>query len=118
MHPHIHSVPSFPQASLGIANLIVMAMEEEGLSEEEARSKIWLVDSRGLIVKDRPKGGINGHKQSFAHPHEPMENLEEIVRELKPTTLIGEFVGMPHCWLLTFVSLIKLCCWMLMERFE
>ncbi|XP_050730185.1 NADP-dependent malic enzyme-like isoform X2 [Eriocheir sinensis] len=77
------------EASLGIANLIVMAMQEEGLGEEEARSKIWLVDSRGLIVKDRPKGGINGHKQSFAHPHTPMESLEDIVREIKPTALIG-----------------------------
>ncbi|KAK8378630.1 hypothetical protein O3P69_009374 [Scylla paramamosain] len=77
------------EASLGIANLIVMAMQEEGLGEEEARSKIWLVDSRGLIVKDRPKGGITGHKQSFAHPHEPMDGLEDIVRELKPTAVIG-----------------------------
>lgn len=77
------------EASLGIANLIVMAMIEEGISEADARSKIWLVDSRGLIVKDRPKGGISGHKVSFAHPHEPMEKLEDIVRHIKPTALIG-----------------------------
>ncbi|XP_066956349.1 NADP-dependent malic enzyme-like isoform X5 [Macrobrachium rosenbergii] len=77
------------EASLGIANLIVMAMQEEGVSEQEARSKIWLVDSRGLIVKNRPKGGITGHKESFAHEHEPMDALEDIVRELKPTSLIG-----------------------------
>lgn len=80
----------FLQASLGIANLIVMAMVEDGVDEEEARSKIWLVDSRGLIVKDRPKGGITGHKEVFAHEHEPMDDLEEIVREIKPTTLIGK----------------------------
>ncbi|XP_064114945.1 NADP-dependent malic enzyme-like isoform X3 [Macrobrachium nipponense] len=77
------------EASLGIANLIVMAMQEEGVSEQDARSKIWLVDSRGLIVKDRPKGGISGHKVSFAHEHEPMDALEDIVREIKPTSLIG-----------------------------
>ena len=81
---------AIPQASLGIANLIVMAMVEEGVSQAEARSKIWLVDSRGLIVKDRPKGGITGHKESFAHEHEPMESLEDIVREIKPTSLIGK----------------------------
>lgn len=69
-----------------------MAMMEEGVSEADARSKIWLVDSRGLIVKDRPKGGISGHKESFAHQHEPMDKLEDIVRELKPTTLIGNQV--------------------------
>lgn len=77
------------EASLGIANLIVMAMESEGVSKADARSRIWLVDSKGLIVKDRPKGGVSGHKVSFAHEHQPMEKLEDIVREIKPTTLIG-----------------------------
>ena len=52
------------QASLGIANLIVMAMQEKGISIDDARSRINLLDSRGLIVKDRPKGGITGHKVS------------------------------------------------------
>ena len=77
------------QASIGIANLIVMAMADEGISEEDARSKIWMVDSRGLLVKDRPKGGISGHKVHFAKAHEPMDNLGEIVKHLKPTAIIG-----------------------------
>merc|ERR1719339_99605 len=37
------------EASLGIANLLVMAMEEEGISTEDARKKIFLKDSRGLM---------------------------------------------------------------------
>ena len=46
-------------------------------------------DSRGLIVKDRPEGGISSHKAPFAHKHEPMKDLAEIVKEIKPTVLIG-----------------------------
>ncbi|RXG56289.1 NADP-dependent malic enzyme, partial [Armadillidium vulgare] len=77
------------EASIGIANLIVMAMEEEGSSIEDARSKIFMVDSKGLIVKNRPKGGVSGHKISFAKDHAPLEDLREIVNDVKPTALIG-----------------------------
>ena len=34
-----------------MSNLLVLAMEREGLSAEEAIKKIYLVDSKGLIVK-------------------------------------------------------------------
>jgi malate dehydrogenase (oxaloacetate-decarboxylating)(NADP+) len=74
---------------VGIAELCVMAMVREGICEEEARKRVWLVDSRGLIVKDRPKGGINHHKSKFAHAHEPIDTLADAVLKLKPTVLIG-----------------------------
>ncbi|XP_046407271.1 NADP-dependent malic enzyme-like isoform X2 [Ischnura elegans] len=77
------------EASIGIANLCVMAMNSEGLSKEEALSRIWMVDSRGLIVKNRPEGGISGQKQQFAKEHPPVKTLEEAVETLKPTVLIG-----------------------------
>ncbi|KAL6954802.1 NADP-dependent malic enzyme [Sarracenia purpurea var. burkii] len=51
------------EASLGIAQLCVMAMQKEGTSEQDAKDKIWMVDSRGLIVTDRPEGGVTGHKK-------------------------------------------------------
>ncbi|XP_036895355.1 NADP-dependent malic enzyme [Sturnira hondurensis] len=75
------------EAALGIANLLVMAMEKEGLPREKAVKKIWMVDSKGLIVKGR--ASLTEEKEEFAHKHEEMKHLEDIVREIKPTALIG-----------------------------
>ena len=78
------------EASIGIANLIAMAMEKrEGIPFEEGLKKIWLKDSRGLIVAGRSSGGITEHKAPFAHPHEEMKELGDIVKAIKPTCLIG-----------------------------
>jgi len=78
------------QAAVGIAMLIAMAMEKrEGVTREEALARIWLRDSRGLVVKDRPDGGISEPKEPFAHEHAPVKDLMEIIKDIKPTCLIG-----------------------------
>jgi len=78
------------QAAVGIAMLIAMALEKrEGLSRDEALKRIWLRDSKGLVVKNRPEGGISEPKEPFAHDHAPVSDLMEIIRDIKPTCLIG-----------------------------
>ncbi|XP_072929323.1 NADP-dependent malic enzyme-like isoform X2 [Epargyreus clarus] len=77
------------EASLGIAQLCVMAMKAEGTSDADARSRIWMVDSKGLIVKNRPEGGLNEHKEKFAKDCPPIRTLTEVVRTAKPSVLIG-----------------------------
>lgn len=77
------------EANLGIAQLCTMAMMAEGTTEEAAREKIWMVDSKGLIVKDRPEGGISGHKTHYAHNRAPIKTLTEVVKTIKPSILIG-----------------------------
>ena len=66
-----------------------MAMEKrEGVPYAEGIKKVWMKDSRGLIVKGRPEGGISEHKAPFAHEHAPMKELADIVKEIKPTCLV------------------------------
>ncbi|XP_048008048.1 NADP-dependent malic enzyme [Megalobrama amblycephala] len=75
------------EAAMGIAELIIMAMEKEGLPREQCIKKIWMVDSKGLIVKGRDH--LTHEKERFAHEHAQMKKLEDVVKELKPTALIG-----------------------------
>ncbi|XP_054020749.1 NADP-dependent malic enzyme, mitochondrial [Dryobates pubescens] len=75
------------EAAMGIAHLIVMAMEKEGTSREDAIKKIWMVDSKGLIVKGRSH--LNHEKEMFAQDHPSVSTLEEVVQKVKPTALIG-----------------------------
>ncbi|XP_063635318.1 NADP-dependent malic enzyme-like isoform X1 [Cydia splendana] len=77
------------EAALGIAELCVMAMKAEGTSDADARARIWMVDSKGLIVKDRPEGGLNHHKEKFAQNRPTIKTLAEVVETAKPTVLIG-----------------------------
>ncbi|XP_044145852.1 NADP-dependent malic enzyme [Bufo gargarizans] len=75
------------EAAMGIADLIVMAMEKEGTTRDEALKKIWMVDSKGLIVKGR--SSLTHEKERFAQAHAEMKNLEDAVKQIKPTALIG-----------------------------
>ncbi len=75
------------EAAIGIADLVVSAMQTEGTSEKDARGRIWLVDSRGLVVKDR--AGLNANKQRYAHAHHLVGDFPAAVQTLKPTAIIG-----------------------------
>jgi len=75
------------EAATGIADLVVSAMMAEGLSEAEALRRNWLVDSRGLVVKDRP--GLSGHKLRYAHEQAPISDFLTAIDTLKPTAIIG-----------------------------
>lgn len=64
-------------------------MEKEGTKVEDARQKIWLIDSRGLVTKNRASGGIDQHKIKFAKEGESLKDLDKIVDMVKPSALIG-----------------------------
>ncbi|KAJ4767960.1 Malic enzyme [Rhynchospora pubera] len=77
------------EAGTGIAELIALEMSKQTNAPlEECRKKIWLVDSKGLIVASR-KGSLQHFKQPWAHEHEPVNTLLDAVQSIKPTVLIG-----------------------------
>ncbi|KAK4483634.1 hypothetical protein RD792_010835 [Penstemon davidsonii] len=77
------------EAGTGIAELIALEMSKQTkIPLEETRKKIWLVDSKGLIVSSR-KESLQHFKKPWAHEHEPVNNLLDAVKIIKPTALIG-----------------------------
>ena len=75
------------QAGIGTANMIVSAMIEDGLSEEEAHKRCWLVDSKGLVIKGR--SNLNAQKIPYAHEHEFHQDLLSAIESIRPQVLIG-----------------------------
>lgn len=84
-------------AAIGICDQIAAAMMIEGASEAEAREKLWLVDSQGLVHKRRPK--LETFKAKYAQALEgtldwklngsSQPNFSDVIRNVRPTILIG-----------------------------
>lgn len=74
-------------AAYGIGNLTVSAMINEGVSKEEADSRIFMIDINGLLTTNRTD--IKPEMRKFAKNMKPMKDLLEIINEVKPTILIG-----------------------------
>ncbi|KAH1124869.1 hypothetical protein GYH30_014502 [Glycine max] len=76
-------------AGTGIAELIALEISKQTKAPvEETRKKIWLVDSKGLIVSSRLES-LQQFKKPWAHEHEPVKSLLDAVKAIKPTVLIG-----------------------------
>ncbi len=83
-------------AGTGIARQLVDAMVDSGLSEAEARGRIWALGRPGLLTDDmavadfqrpyvRPAGEVVG----WDRDGEGRITLEEVVRRVRPTVLVG-----------------------------
>ncbi|MBL8191099.1 MAG: NAD-dependent malic enzyme, partial [Acidobacteria bacterium] len=86
-------------SATGISDQIVTAMISEGLTLEQARSRIWLLDSQGLVHTGRTDLEREPQKQKYAQPVEQLAlwklnavhhfMLEDVVRNIHPSILIG-----------------------------
>ncbi|QEE26853.1 NAD-dependent malic enzyme [Terriglobus albidus] len=87
----------FGSAGTGIAQLLAKAMQDQGLSQAEARSRFFPVDIGGLVLQDTPN--LRDDQKAFAQSRSVLANwqlndsgfisLEDVVRNAKPTVLIG-----------------------------
>jgi malate dehydrogenase (oxaloacetate-decarboxylating) len=83
-------------AGAGITRQLVAAMRAAGLTEEQARARVWLVDASGLVHSRQT--GLDAFKREFARPFESVAGwagapdnipLLEVVKHARPTMLIG-----------------------------
>lgn len=86
-------------AAIGLADLIVSALGQQGVAPEQARQNIRMFDTQGLVVQGRP--GLAAHKQPYALPLPPSRpfNSRDLaseqpeilaaIEDFKPTALIG-----------------------------
>ena len=83
-------------AGTGMADQISAAMERAGLSRDEAKKRVWLVDINGLVSDDMPN--LPDYQQEYARAASEVATwtktngkigLLEVVKQVKPTILIG-----------------------------
>jgi malate dehydrogenase (oxaloacetate-decarboxylating) len=87
----------FGSAGVGIASLMVKAMQEAGLSEQDARDRVYAVDKDGLLVEGYP--GLHPTQLPFVKKREKVAGwklvnpgkieLLDVVQNAKPTVVIG-----------------------------
>jgi malate dehydrogenase (oxaloacetate-decarboxylating) len=91
------AVLGFGSAGIGIANLMVTAMKDAGLSDAEAHRRFFAIDQHGLLVDG--VAGIRPEQQPFVHKMADIQGwqlggkeqigLLDVVRHARPTVLIG-----------------------------
>lgn len=78
-------------SAIGICDQIVAALVDEGYTADEAKRKLWLIDSKGLIHEGRCD--LESSKRRYARPAASIENAGteffDVVRNVRPTILIG-----------------------------
>ncbi|MCE2595265.1 NAD-dependent malic enzyme [Motilimonas cestriensis] len=82
-------------AGCGIAEHIVKQMQREGISEQQARSQVFMVDRYGLLTDDMPN--LQGFQQPLVQAQTRIANwstpaplgLQQVVEQGKITVLIG-----------------------------
>lgn len=80
-------------AGVGIANMVMSEMIAQGLSEDEARNRFYLVDKQGLLFDDMTNLTIEqksfARKRSEFNNADELTNLQAVVKAVHPGILVG-----------------------------
>jgi malate dehydrogenase (oxaloacetate-decarboxylating)(NADP+) len=74
-------------AGIGLAGLLCSAMVEEGLTLEQAQSRVHMFDVNGLLETSRTD--LVDFQRPYAHQHAPTRDFVAAIESIKPTTIIG-----------------------------
>lgn len=74
-------------AGIGLANLLCSALVAEGMSLQDAQSRVHMFDVHGLLEPSRTD--LVDFQIPYAHPHAPTRDFVAAIESIKPTTIIG-----------------------------
>ena len=86
-------------SGIGVADGLRQAMIAEGLSDEEARSRFWIFNTKGLLHSGRTD--LVAEQRTYAQPIEPLADLP---RSLNGNIGIADVLGKVHATVLIGLS--------------
>jgi malate dehydrogenase (oxaloacetate-decarboxylating)(NADP+) len=74
-------------AAIGLADLLCSALVAQGMSLMEARSRMYMFDSKGLLETTRTD--LADFQKQYSHAHTPTRDFTAAVESIEPSTIIG-----------------------------
>lgn len=74
-------------SGLGTADMLISALKQEGISEQDAIERITLMDVNGLLETSRTD--LSPQQKRYAKAMPPSRDLLATIKAIKPTVLIG-----------------------------
>jgi malate dehydrogenase (oxaloacetate-decarboxylating)(NADP+) len=74
-------------AGIGLADLLCSALVDQGITLQEAQSRVHMFDINGLLVSSR--NDLVDFQKPYAHPQAPTRDFVSAIEDIKPTTIIG-----------------------------